>query len=449
MNLPMVTRKSAFSALRVRYFFIALLLAMMKASSQSPVPQGAVVEKIAGGFVFVEGPVWSDSLGLLFSDLSGNKVYRWTQATGAVAFLNPSNNANGLTYDARGRLLLCQTGLRRVARRDSSGSIVSLAALFGGKKLNSPNDIVVKSDGAIFFTDPPFNVPAGQQRELTFSGIYRISPSGALQLLDSTLNEPNGICFSPDERKLYVDNSSQRIVYAWDVVHDSLIANKRVFASIGPTGYADGMKMDGAGNLFCAGPLGIWVFGPDGTVVDTILVPGQTTNCNWGDADRNTLYITSGNSVYRIRLAVTGVEEHSSVPGDRYMLYQNYPNPFNPVTTIGFRVPGQKTRSGSTSIDNSPSTIDNRLGSGSTSIDNSPLTIDNRLGSGVWGLGSSHVRLSVYDMLGREVVVLVNDERKSGRYSVAWDAVGRSSGLYFCRLSAGGFSETRTMVLAK
>jgi len=419
------------AVIHIRFVVIMTCVLATAASAQSPVPAGAVVEKIAQGFQFVEGPVWSDSLGLLFSDLSGNKVYRWTQTTGAVAFLNPSNDANGLTYDARGRLLLCQTGLRRVARRDSNGSIVSLAALFNGKRLNSPNDVVVKSDGAVFFTDPPFNVPAGQQRELTFSGIYRISPSGALQLLDSTLNEPNGICFSPDENKLYVDNSSQRIVYMWDVVHDSLIANKRVFASIGPTGYADGMKMDGAGNLFCAGPLGIWVFGPDGNVLDTILVPGQTTNCNWGDADRKTLYITSGNSVYRVRLAVTGVEEHSEVPGDMYMLYQNYPNPFNPVTTIGFRVPGQKT------------------GSGSTSIDNSPSTIDNRLGSGVWGLGSSHVRLSVYDLLGREIAVLVNDERTSGRYSVAWDAVGRSSGLYFCRLSAGGFSETRTMVLAK
>ncbi len=273
MNHSARESRSAASAPQVRYLFIAVMFAILRASSQSPVPPGAVVEKIANGFVFVEGPVWSDSVGLLFSDLSGNKVYRWTQATGAVAYIAPSNNANGLTYDLRGRLLLAQTGLRRVARRDSSGNIASLAALFGGKKLNSPNDIVVKSDGAIFFTDPPFNVPAGQQRELTFSGIYRISPSGALQLLDSTLNEPNGICFSPDESRLYVDNSSQRIIYVWDVVNDSVIANKRVFASIPPAGYADGMKVDAAGNLFCAGPLGIWVFGSNGAVLDTLLVP--------------------------------------------------------------------------------------------------------------------------------------------------------------------------------
>ena len=411
MNHPSMKSMSASSASRVRYLCMAVMFAIMSASSQSPVPQGAVVEKIASGFLFVEGPVWRDSVGLLFSDLSGNKVYRWTQATGAVVYITPSSNANGLTYDLRGRLLLAQSGLRRVARRDSSGNMVSLAALFGGKKLNSPNDIAVKSDGAIFFTDPPFNVPAGQQRELTFSGIYRISPSGALQLLDSTLNEPNGICFSPDERKLYVDNSSQRIIYVWDIVHDSLIVNKRVFSSVGPRGYADGMKMDAAGNLFCAGDLGIWVFGPDGTVLDTILVPGQTTNCNWGDADRKTLYITSGNSVYRIRIAVTGVEEHSSVPGDRYILYQNYPNPFNPVTTIGFRVPGSNSRNPEP--------------------------------------GTRALRLSVYDLLGREVAVLVSDMRDAGTYTAKWDASDRSSGLYFYRLEAGSFSETQKMIFAK
>jgi gluconolactonase len=413
MNHAARGSRSTASAPQVRYLFIAVMFAVLRAFSQSPVPQGAVVEKIAGGFVFVEGPVWSDSLGLLFSDLSGNKVYRWTQATGAVAYITPSSNSNGLCYDLRSRLLLAQTGLRRVARRDSSGTIVSLAALFGGKRLNSPNDIAVKSDGAVFFTDPPFNVPAGQQRELTFSGIFRISPSGALQLLDSTLNEPNGICFSPDERKLYVDNSSQRIVYVWDVVNDSMIVNKRVFATIPPTGYADGMKVDSAGNLFCAAPLGIWVFGPDGSVLDTVLVPGQTTNCNWGDADRKTLYITSGNSVYRIRLVTTGVEEHSSVPGDRYILDQNFPNPFNPRTTIGFTVGGANSR------------------------------------SGVWGPGAGRVRLAVYDILGREVAVLVDDERKPGMYSERWDASERSSGWYLCRLSAGGSEQTRVMVLTR
>ena len=425
MNHPSMKSMSASSASRVRYLCMAVMFAIMSASSQSPVPQGAVVEKIASGFLFVEGPVWRDSVGLLFSDLSGNKVYRWTQATGAVVYISPSSNANGLTYDLRGRLLLAQSGLRRVARRDSSGNMVSLAALFGGKKLNSPNDIAVKSDGAIFFTDPPFNVPAGQQRELTFSGIYRISPSGALQLLDSTLNEPNGICFSPDESKLYVDNSSQRIIYVWDIVHDSLIVNKRVFSSVGTRGYADGMKMDAAGNLFCAGDLGIWVFGPDGTVLDTILVPGQTTNCNWGDADRKTLYITSGNSVYRIRIAVTGVEEHSSVPGDRYILYQNYPNPFNPVTTIGFRVAGFGLQNPG------PGTQD------PVSNTRNPQP------------GSLLVRLVVYDLLGREVAVLVDERKPAGEYTVQFNAAGLSSGVYYCRMTSEGFAQTRKLVVVR
>jgi len=208
-------------AIRIIYLVTMMLVWSVGATAQSPVPSGAVAEKLASGFVFVEGPVWHDSVGLLFSDMTGNKVIRWTETTGAVEFLNPSNNANGLAYDSTGRLLLAQTGLRRIARRGSDGGMSPLATLYGGKKLNSPNDIVVKSDGAIFFTDPPFNIPSGQHQELSFSGVYRISPSGGLQLLDSTLALPNGICFSPDESKLYVDESQQRIIYVWDVVHDS------------------------------------------------------------------------------------------------------------------------------------------------------------------------------------------------------------------------------------
>jgi gluconolactonase len=387
---------------RLLSIFLLMLCGFCIATAQSPVPPGAVVEKLATGFVFVEGPVWNDSLGLLFSDMTGNKVYRWTQGTGAVAFLNPSSNANGLAYDRTGRLLLAQTGLRRVARLDSAGSLTSLAALYGGKKLNSPNDIAVKSDGSIFFTDPPFNIPNGQQQELSFSGIYRINTAGTLQLLDSTLKLPNGICFSRDERKLYVDESQQRIIYVWDVVDDSVLANKRVFASIPPTGYADGMKIDSAGNLYCAGPLGIWVFGPNGTILDTILVAETPSNCNWGDAGRTTLYITAGKSLYRIKLATTGVRTRSWLPEQGYGLMQNYPNPFNSTTGIRIQLPG-----------------------------------------------TSHVRLGVYDLLGREVALLVNEHKPPGDYTARWNADGQASGVYLCRLEAGGFTETRRMVLLR
>lgn len=370
--------------------------------AQSPVPEGAEIELIANGFQFVEGPVWNDTLGLLFSDLNGNRIYRWTEQDSISIFLNPSANSNGLTYDLSGNLILAQTGLRRVALRESDGTQISLADTFDGKKLNSPNDLAVKSDGAIFFTDPPFNIPQGEQQELNFAGIYRISPYGELQLLDGTLNLPNGICFSPDESKLYVNNSQARIIYVWDVVDDSTIANKREFARINPIGYTDGMKVDADGNLFCSGPQGVWVFSPEGTLIDTILVPINPSNCNWGDEDRKTLYITAGNSVYRIRLAeATGIKDRSNFPQE-FKLYQNYPNPFNPTTKLSFVI-----------------------------------------GS------SSFVSLKVYDLVGREIAILVNQEKPAGKYEIDFDGSALSSGIYYYQLKAGNFTQTKKLVLIK
>jgi gluconolactonase len=317
--------------------------------------------------------------------------------------MNPSDNSNGLTLDLQGRLILTQTGLRRVARRESNGVETSLASAYGGKKLNSPNDVVVKSDGSVWFTDPPLNIPAGQKAELTFSGIFRISTSGALQLLDSSLTQPNGICFSPDEKRLYVNNSAERVIYVWDVVQDTVIANRRRFASMNPAGYADGMKVDSPGNLFSAGPLGIWVFGPDGAVLDTILVPGQTSNCNWGDQDRRTLYITSGNSVYRIRLGPTsGIgETGDNLPGG-FDLYQNYPNPFNPSTTIRFDLPHRAA-----------------------------------------------MRLTVFNSLGQQVAALLEGDQAAGAHEVNFDGSRLASGLYFYRMQAEGFLQTRRFVLSR
>jgi gluconolactonase len=308
-----------------------------------------------------------------------------------------------LTLDSRGRLILTQTGLRRVARRESNGVETSLASAYGGKKLNSPNDVVVKSDGSVWFTDPPLNIPAGQKAELTFSGIFRISVTGALQLLDSSLAQPNGICFSPDEKRLYVNNSAERVIYVWDVVQDSLITNRRRFASMNPAGYADGMKSDSLGNLFSAGPLGIWVFGPDGAVLDTILVPGQTSNCNWGDPDRKTLYITSGTSVYRIRLAETsGVgETGDNLPGG-FDLYQNFPNPFNPSTTIRFALPRRTA-----------------------------------------------ARVTVFNSLGQKIATLLDGVQAAGEYDLKFDGSRLASGLYFYRMQAGEFVQTRRLVLSR
>jgi len=226
-------------------------------------------------------------------------VYRWRANTDSAVFLRPSGNSNGLALDHSGRLLLAQHGDRRVARLESDGSQTPLATHFNGRRLNSPNDLTVKSNGTIFFTDPPYGV-SPDQRELNFQGIYSITPDGVLHLLDSTLYRPNGIDLSPDESVLYVSDAPQRIIYAWDVVNDSAITNKRKFASMKPEGNADGLKTNAEGHVYATGPTGIWIFNHQGTVLDTIPVPGQTTNCNWGATGHDTLYVTSGPAVYRI-----------------------------------------------------------------------------------------------------------------------------------------------------
>jgi len=385
-----------------KYYILISLFITVFDFAQSPVPDGAEVELIASGFAFVEGPVWSDDSGLLFSDMNGNKILNWTEEDSISTFLSPSNASNGLTYDLNGNLLINQTGLRRVVRLESNGQQTVLADKYQDKKLNSPNDIVVKSDGAIFFTDPNFNIPPGQQQELPFQGIFRISTNGELQLLDETLTLPNGICFSLDESKLYVNDSQARIIYVWDVVDDSTLANKREFARINPNGYADGMKIDSSGNLFCAGPQGVWIFSPDGTPLDTILVPINPSNCNWGDSDRKTLYITAGTDLFRIRLApVTSVKDEGSLL-ENYKLYQNYPNPFNPITNIGFYVPSR-----------------------------------------------AFVSLKVYDVLGNKVATLVNEEKPAGEYKVKYNAQNLCSGIFFYKLDAGDFTQIKKLVLLR
>ena len=353
------------------------------------------VEKIAGGFQFVEGPLWKDSLGLLFSDIRGNTIYLWSPLDSSTKpYLQPSDSSNGLAFDSQGRLILTQMRLRRIARQESNGTIVPLASTYNGKKFNSPNDIAIKSDGSIFFTDPDFNIPYPYNSELGFRGIYRISLSGTVQLLDSTFDKPNGICFSPHETKLYVNDSQKRIIYVWDVINDSTITNKREFARITPTGYADGMKTDSGGNIYCTGPLGVWVISPSGVLLDTIRTPENPSNCNWGDADRKTLYITAGKNVYRYRLPITDVENEKGILPEGFELHQNYPNPFNPTTNIGFRIVPQD---------------------------------------------GGFVSLKVYNVLGKEMATLVNEEMDAGEYEVEFgrnsDLTGVPSGVYFYQLS--------------
>jgi gluconolactonase len=282
---------------------LAMLVPLRFALGQSPVPEGAEVERIADGFQFVEGPVWYDG-GLLFSDIPANRVYRWTEGGGVEVFREPSGHSNGLALDAEGRLLLAQHGPRRVARIEDDDSETELAGEYAGMRLNSPNDLTLHSDGSIYFTDPTWGWQSNQSDgppELGFMGVFRIDPEGELHLAVDSLFYPNGIVFSPDESTLYVSTSHQRTVVAFDV-DDHTLSGGRVFASLQGNDAADGMKVDAEGRLYVTGPGGVWIYAPDGTLLDRIDVPGQTTNLAWGDADGGTLYITSGTGLYRIRL---------------------------------------------------------------------------------------------------------------------------------------------------
>jgi sugar lactone lactonase YvrE len=270
----------------------------------------AQVEKVADGFQFTEGPVWITEGQLVFSDIPADTIYKWAPGEGnAQVFRQPSGHSNGLTLDRQGRLLACEHD-RRVSRTERDGRVVTLAERYQGKRLNSPNDIVVKSDGGIYFTDPPYGLPGQREgKELDFQGVYRIELDGTLVLLDASFERPNGLAFSPDERVLYVDDTQRGHIRAFDVKEDGTLANGRVFAELESAdlpGAPDGMKVDVYGNVFCTGPGGIWVIAPFGEVLGTISVPEVPANLAWGDEDRRTLYITARTGLYRIRLQTGG-----------------------------------------------------------------------------------------------------------------------------------------------
>ncbi|MEM8601305.1 MAG: SMP-30/gluconolactonase/LRE family protein [Bacteroidota bacterium] len=287
----------------------------------SPVPEGAEAERVAAGFQFVEGPVWKDGA-VLFSDIPGNTVYAYTDADGVTPYLHPSGHSNGLALDTEGRLLLAQHGRRQLARLDAPHVQTTLASHLGDERLNSPNDIAVHSDGSVFFTDPPYGV-SPTDPQLGFSGVYHLAPDGTVTLLDAALHRPNGIALSLDEQTLYVTNSETRQLFAFslDGALDTgyALTGMRELATLGaPTfaeaeGYTDGLKLDTEGRLYVTSPIGVSILAPDGTLLDEVAVPEQTTNCAWGDDDRRTLYVTSGTSLYRIRLNATGAPAPGSI----------------------------------------------------------------------------------------------------------------------------------------
>lgn len=273
----------------------------------------AAPERLAAGFQFVEGPIWHQEQGhLIFSDIIGNAMYSWSESVGVSVFRQPSQMANGNAYDRQGRILTCEHATSRVTRTSLDGDIEVMASHFQGRELNSPNDIVVKRDGAIYFTDPTsgrnprYGVPRPQ--ELDFQGVYRLDPvNKALTLLVADFDKPNGLCFSVDESTLFVNDSNRAHIRAFDVMADGSLANDRVWAELRGhgLGVADGMKVDADGRVFCCGPGGVHVFDDSGTCLGVILMPEHTANLCFGD-DGRSLYLCAATSIYRLRVGVPG-----------------------------------------------------------------------------------------------------------------------------------------------
>jgi len=291
------------------------------------VPRDAVLQKLAEGFEWSEGPIWVRDGGyLLFSDIPNNAVMKWKQGEGIRVFLKPAgytgdvprggeSGSNGLTLDDRGRLVLCQHGDRRMARLEQNGKFTTLADRYRGKRFNSPNDAVFKSNGDLYFTDPPYGLAKDAVRELDFCGVYRLSTDGEVMLLTRKMTRPNGLAFSPDEKTLYVAQSDpKRAVWmAFPVKADGTLGPGRVFYDatrfVGGKnlkGLPDGMKVDRSGNVFATGPGGVNVFSPDGTLLGRIN-PGQATaNCCFAE-DGSVLYLTADMYLCRIRTSTKGV----------------------------------------------------------------------------------------------------------------------------------------------
>ena len=277
----------------------------------------APLDRIYHGLAFGEGPLWNRRDGtFLWVDIVGDTIFRWKPGAGAQIFLRPSTKANGLTFDREGRLCVAGWASRSVWRVEPDGKVTTLASHYQGKRINSPNDIVVRSDGAIYFTDSPgalYNVGMAAedvQQYLDFQGVFRISPDGTR--IDAVVTDtvyPNGLAFTPDESVLYVNDTRLGEIRAYDMRPDGSCGPMRLFHKLSGSepGIADGMKVDIEGNVYCTGPGGLHVIGPDGKLLGRIRIPDHCTNMAWGDADWRSLYITTYSSVFRTRVNVPGV----------------------------------------------------------------------------------------------------------------------------------------------
>lgn len=276
---------------------------------------GAAVERVATGFTFTEGPVWNRAGGfLLFSDMPADVRRRWSEEGGVEEVARPANKCNGMVYDADGNLLVCEHATSTLVRERPDGTRETLASHFRGSELNSPNDVCVRSDGTIYFSDPAYGRTAAfgveRDQELDFQGVYALPPDGELRLVvaEDEFEAPNGLCFSPDESLLYVNDSVRSHIKAFDVAPDGSLANGRLFFEVPPDepgdGHPDGMKCDELGNVWVTCPRGVWVISPAGEHVGVLEVPEAVGNLAWGGADWRTLFMPSTTSLYRVATRV-------------------------------------------------------------------------------------------------------------------------------------------------
>jgi gluconolactonase len=265
------------------------------------------LELIANGHMFTEGPVWSPDGYLLYSDIPADTIFRWAEGEGSAPFITPSGNSNGLAFDGMGRLLAAEHGLRRVSRRVIDEAPEVVVDQYMGLPLNSPNDVVWRSDGTIYFTDPPYGIDPNMQ-EQPFQGVFRVDPQGVVSLVADDFDRPNGLALAPDESLLYVDDTALEHVRMFDVQPDGSTAGGAVFVDLASDlqGDPDGMAVDVFGDLYVTGGGGVRVVTPAGAVLGTIPVPESTTNCTFGDPDGRALFITAPPRVYRVRLKVAG-----------------------------------------------------------------------------------------------------------------------------------------------
>jgi gluconolactonase len=268
----------------------------------------AKLETVAGGFGFTEGPMWDPAGFLYVSDETINKIFR-VYPNGKKEDVLALGDPDGNTFDRRHRLIDCASVLRAIIEVTPDGKYKVLADRYEGKRLNSPNDVIVGPDGALYFTDPTLDLVAGEKQEIPFQGVYRLDGDGSLRLLTKDLTQPNGLAFSPDGKKFYVDDSEQRNIRVYDVSANGTLSNGRIFG-VEPgeknDGVPDGIKVDDRGNLFVTGPKGIWVWDVNGNHLGTIIMPEQPANLTWGDPKYSTLYITATTSVYRLETKTRG-----------------------------------------------------------------------------------------------------------------------------------------------